>query len=163
MKGTLTTAALALAAMFVLVVPASADIAPVPTRDEYVAAVDPICQANTDSNKKILDGASTRVNEGKLKQAGSQFTRAAAAFGSSIKQISAVPQPPEDSERLQRWFGFLKILQTNLGKVGKALKEGNKVKATHEKIRAERSSNAANNVSFIFGFQYCHLRASQFK
>ena len=54
-------------------------------------------------------------------------------------------------------------MQTNLGKVGKALKEENKVKATHEKIRAERSSNAANNVSFVFGFKYCHLTPSQFK
>ncbi len=38
----------------------------------------------------------------------------------------------------------------------------NKVKAAHEQIRVERSSNAANNVSFVFGFNYCHLTPSRF-
>ena len=74
-----------------------------------------------------------------------------------------MPRPPEDSAKLEKWFGFLKTLQTNLFKVGKALKEENKVKATHEKIRVERSSNAANNVIFVFNFQSCHLKASQFR
>ena len=54
-------------------------------------------------------------------------------------------------------------MQTNLGKVGKALKEEDKVKAAHEKIRTERSSNAANNVSFVFGFKSCRLTPAQFK
>jgi hypothetical protein len=166
MRGRSRTAALALAATLVALVGAVA-IAhaeeAAPTRDEYVAKVDPICQKNTDENKRILKGASGKVNAGKLAQAGNQFTRAAAAFGKSVREISAVPRPPADSPRLEKWFGFLKIIQTNLGKVGKALKEGNKVRAVHEKIRAERSSNAANNVSFVFGFKYCHLQASQFK
>jgi hypothetical protein len=165
MRGTLTTAALVIAATTLAAVSASAEILPgaVPTRAEYVAQVDPICKANTDENKRILQGASEKVNAGKLAQAGRQFTNASAAFGKSVREIKAVPRPPEDSPRLEKWFGFLKIVQTNLGKVGKALKEGNKVRAVHEKIRAERSSNAANNVSFVFGFRYCHLKASQFK
>jgi hypothetical protein len=163
MRGTLTTAMLVLAVTLVATAAAWAEDAPVPTREEYVARVDPICQKNTDENKRILKGAGQKVDAGKLAQAGAQFTRAAAVFGKSVKEIVAVPRPPEDSPRLEKWFGFLKIVKTNLGKVGKALKEGNKVKAVHEKIRAERSSNAANNVSFVFGFKYCHLKASQFK
>ncbi len=163
MRGMLTTAFLALAVTLIAAAAAWAEEAPVPTREGYVATVDPICKANTDQNKRILKGASDKVNAGKLAQAGSQFTRAAAAFGKSVKEITAVPRPPADSARLEKWFSFLDIIQANLGKVGKALKEGDKVKAVHEKIRAERSSNAANNVSFVFGFKYCHLAASQFK
>jgi hypothetical protein len=162
MRGTLTTALVVLAVTLVAAAVACAEEVP-PTREQYVAAVDPICMKNTDENKRILKGASEKVNAGKLAAAGQQFTRAAAAFGKSVKEISAVPRPPADSPRLEKWFGFLKIIQTNLGKVGKALKEGDKVRAVHEKIRAERSSNAANNVSFVFGFKYCHLKASQFK
>ena len=41
--------------------------------------------------------------------------------------------------------------------LGKALKEGEKIIAAHEQIRVERASNAANNVSFVFEFHYCHL------
>lgn len=161
MRGTLLTAFLVLAVTLVATAAAWAEEGP--TRDEYVAQVDPICQKNTEANKRILQGASQKVNAGKLNQAGAQFTRAAAAFGKSITEITAVPRPTADSPRLEKWFGFLKKIKTNLGKVGKALKEGNKVRAVHEKIRAERSSNAANNVSFVFGFKYCHLKASQFK
>jgi hypothetical protein len=161
MRGMLSTAILVLAVTLVAAAAAWAEEGP--TREEYVAKVDPICQKNTEANKRILDGASKKVNSGKLTQAGAQFTRASAAFGKSVKEIVAVPRPAADSPRLEKWFGFLKIVQTNLGKVGRALKEGNKVKAVHEKIRAERSSNAANNVSFVFGFKYCHLKASQFK
>ncbi|MFI5028156.1 MAG: hypothetical protein ACHQCF_04140 [Solirubrobacterales bacterium] len=158
----LTTALVVLAVTLITAAVACAEEAP-PTREQYVATVDPICKSNTDENKRILKGASQRVNAGKLSQAGKQFTRAAAAFGKSVKEISAVPRPPADNARLEKWFGFLKIIQTNLAKVGTALNEGNKVRAVHEKIRAERSSNAANNVSFVFGFKYCHLAASQFK
>ncbi len=161
MRGRLTTAILVLAVTLVAAAAACAE--EIPTREEYVAKVDPICQKNTEANKRILDGASEKVNAGKLPQAGAQFTRASTAFGKSVQEIIAVPRPPADSPRLEKWFGFLKIVKSNLGKVGKALKEGDKVKAVHEKIRAERSSNAANNVSFVFGFKYCHLKASQFK
>jgi hypothetical protein len=67
-----------------------------------------------------------------------------------------------DDARLVKWFGFLEIVEENLGKIGKALKEENRVKANHEAIRAERSANAANNVSSIFPFHYCKLTPSRF-
>ena len=161
MRGTLTTAALVFAATLVVAASAWAEV--VPTRDEYVAQVDPICETNTNSNKPILKDARAKVNAKKLRAAGADFTRVSANFGKALKAIEAVPRPPEDSARLEKWFGFLKTVQTNLGKVGKALKEEDKVKAAHEKIRTERSSNAANNVSFVFGFSHCRLTPAQFK
>ena len=165
MKGKLTSAALAVAATLAVAGPAYGEILPgtIPTREEYVATVDPICEKNTLANKRILKGASEKVKAGRLAAAGQHFTRAATAFGRSVREITAVPRPTADSPRLEKWFTFLKRVQANLGKVGKALKQGNKVKATHEKIAAERSANASNNVSFIFGFRHCALKASQFK
>lgn len=134
-----------------------------PTRDEYRVQVEPICKANTEANKKILNGAKDRVKHGELDKAGNQFIRAAKAFGRTVQQISAVPRPPADSARLEKWFKFLKIIQTDLKKIGTSLKAGNKVKATHEEIRAERAGNAANNVSFIFEFHYCKITPSRFR
>jgi hypothetical protein len=165
MRRLLTTAALMTAAILIAAVSASAEIAPgtVPSRAEYVAAVDPICQKNTDANKPILKTARQKVNAKNLKGAGTDFFKVSANFGKALKSIEAVPKPTEDAARLDKWFGFLKIVQTNLRKVGKALKEENKVRASHEKIRAERSSNAANNVSFVFGFSACRLTPAQFK
>ena len=165
MKRTLTTAALVIAATTLAAISASAAILPGanPTRPEYVAEVEPICKQNTDANKPILKAARQKVNAKNLKGAGADFFKVSANFGRALKLIEAVPRPAEDSARLEKWFGFLKIVQTNLRKVGKALKEENKVRASHEKIRAERSSNAANNVSFVFGFQSCRLTPAQFK
>jgi hypothetical protein len=165
LKGKLTTAAVVIVATMVAAVSASAEILPgaIPTRDEYVAEVDPICEKNTNANKPILKAARQKVNAKNLKGAGADFFRVSDNFGRTLKAIEAVPRPSEDSTRLEKWFTFLKTVQTNLRKVGKALKEENKVRASHEKIRAERSSNAANNVSFVFGFRYCRLTPSQFK
>jgi hypothetical protein len=135
---------------------------PVSPRAEYVAAVEPICESNTEANKRILKGARQKVNDGKMPAAGGQFIRASDAFGKTITSIIAVPRPPEDDARLLKWVGFLKIVKTNLRKIGVALKEENRVKANHEAIRTERSANAANNVSSIFPFRFCRLTPSRF-
>lgn len=161
MKGTLTTAALVMGVT--LAVAASAFAEGTPTRAEYVATAEPICKANIEKSKQILSGARPKVKAGKLVAAGKQLSAASKQFAKSIAELSALPRPPEDSVRLEKWFKFLTVVKTNLGKVGEALQEGNKVRAVHEEIRTERSSNAANNVSFIFGFRYCHLSPSQFK
>jgi len=165
LKGKLTTAALVIAATMVAAVSANAEILPgaIPTRAEYVAEVEPICAQNTSANQPILKHARQKVNARRLPAAGADFIKVAANFGRALKSIEAVPRPTEDSSRLEKWFSFLKTVQKNLAKVGKALKEENKVKAAHEKIRAERSSNAANNVSFVFGFDSCRLTPAQFK
>jgi hypothetical protein len=161
MRGIL--AALGAAMLFAGIAHAATPVlAPEPTRDEYVTAVEPICQANTDANTRILKGARGKVKAGKLSVAGNQFMRASTAFGKTIKQIEAVTRPPADDARLVKWFGFLETVKANLGKIGKALKQGNRVKANHEAIRAERSANAANNVSSIFNFHYCKLTPSRF-
>jgi hypothetical protein len=156
-----TTVVLVLAALLIAVAAAWGEDGP--TREEYVTTIDPICKTNIDANKKLLQGVGPIVKAGKLKVAADRFTKVASNFGKTIKTIEGVPRPAVDSPRLEKWFKFLKIVQKNLAEVGKALREENKIRASHEKIRAERSSNAANNVSFVFGFHYCNLRPGQFK
>jgi hypothetical protein len=133
-----------------------------PTRAEYIAQVEPICKQNTEANKRILKGARGKVKQGRLPAAGGQFIHASQAFGQTVQRIVAVPRPAADDARLLKWFRFLRIVRTNLRKVGVALKKENRVLANHEAIRAERSANAANNVSAIFSFKYCKLTPSRF-
>jgi membrane-bound lytic murein transglycosylase B len=161
MKGTIRLAILIAAATLL---PAAAVHAEegVPSRTEYVSQVDPICQANTEANNRILKNVRQKARNGKLKEAGAQFTHAAAAFGMTVDKIAAVPRPPADDARLLKWFKYLRIVQANLGNLGKALKQEDKILAAHEGIRVERSSNAANNVSFTFAFQYCRITPGRF-
>jgi hypothetical protein len=132
------------------------------SRAEYVSQVEPICEANTVANKRILKNVQAKVRHGRLKEAGAQFIHASAAFGSTVDKLSAVPRPSEDDARLLRWLDQLRIVQTNLRNVGKALKAEDKIRAAHERIRLERSANAANNVSFAFEFRYCRITPSRF-
>jgi hypothetical protein len=164
MKGPLRIAALVAAAALLLAASAPAEEAG-PTREEYFSQVEPICEANTVANKRILVNVRERArsrNENTVRQAGGQFIRASEAFGSTLGKISSVPRPVADDARLVKWFGYLRIVKTNLRKLGVALQEGDKIKAAHEQIRVERSSNAANNVSFVFEFRYCRLTPSRF-
>ena len=79
-----------------------------------------------------------------------------------MDKLAAVPRPPADDARLLKWFAQLRIVEANLRKLGKALKEEDKIKAAHESIRVERSSNAANNVGFVFEFRACRITPSRF-
>lgn len=133
------------------------------TRAGYVAQLEPICKRNTEASKRILAGARQRIKRRKLEPAGKQFVRASRAFGSGIRQIVRVPRPPADEAKLQKWFGFLRIVERRLLKLGQVLKMGERLNATHASIQLERSANAANNVSFAFQFHYCRLSRSRFR
>ena len=148
-----------------LLLAASAQAEEAPSRAEYVEQVDPICQTNTEANQRILKNVKLKARSKSpqtVKEAGAQFIHASSAFGAAETKIAAVPRPMADDARLLKWFKYLDIVKTDLRKLGVALKEGKKILAAHEQIRVERASNAANNVSFTFGFQYCHLSKSTF-
>ncbi|MFL5900836.1 MAG: hypothetical protein ACJ75S_06520 [Solirubrobacterales bacterium] len=162
MRGTLRIAVLIAAATLLLAGIAHAEGEAPPSRAEYVSQVEPICEANTIANKRILKDVRKKAKAGKLDAAGAQFIHSSAAFGITVGKLSEVPRPPADDERLLKWFKFLGIVQANLRKLGVALKADERVKAAHESIRVERSSNAANNVGFIFEFHYCRITPSRF-
>ncbi len=162
MKGTLPISLLVAAVTLLGAAAAAAEEPAAPTRAEYVSQVESICQANTEADKRILKNVQQNVRQRKLKRAGRQFIHVSAAFGSAIGEMMAVPRPPEDEARLLKWFKFLRIVQTDLRKVGTAFKAEERVRATHEGIRVERASNAANNVGFVFEFHYCRLTRSRF-
>jgi hypothetical protein len=162
MRGNLALAIAVAAATLLLAGSASAEEPAAPTRAEYVGQVEPICQANTEANKRILKNVREKAKDGKLKQAGGQFIRASEAFGSTVAKISEVPRPPADDARLLKWFTHLNIITTDLRKLGKALRMEDKILAAHEGIRVERAGNAANNVGFIFEFHYCRISPGRF-
>jgi hypothetical protein len=155
MRGKLGTIAAILAATFV-VAPFAQGEEP-QTREGYKAQVEPLCRANRTVNDRIIAGAQKRVNAGKLELAGKQFVRVSHSFGGLVKRLAKVPPPPADSRRVQRWLELMRLLESRLRLVGKYLKEGLKIKATHESILAERSGLSANNTSIVFQFHYCRL------
>ncbi len=166
MKGVrIRTLAISAATVALLAAAPAAHAEEGPSRAEYVERVEPICKANTEANKRILKNARQRARSKQQRQvsrAGGQFIHASKTFESAVDKLAQVPRPPADEPRLLKWFGQLRIVGTNLRKLGKALKLGNKILAAHEQIRVERAANASNNVGFVFEFHYCHLTQSRF-
>lgn len=132
------------------------------TRATYKAAVEPICKRDTLRSKRILAGAERRIKHQKLVLAGHQFLHVSRTFGEAIRQLVAVPPPPADEARLDRWFKFLRIVKVRFHRLGADLVRKQRRKATHESIRAERAANTANTISFPFGFHYCRLNREHF-
>ena len=132
------------------------------TRDEYVTRVEPICKRNTEANKRIFAGAKEQVKAEKLKAASMHFTRAVGAFEKTIGQLRAVPQPPSDEAKLEKWIRYLEVESSYLGRIGKALAQGDKGKAQTLSVRLNRNSNLANNTVLAFGFSYCKIDPSRF-
>ncbi|HEX9966814.1 MAG TPA: hypothetical protein VGB06_02595 [Solirubrobacterales bacterium] len=144
-----------------LAVATAAHAAEEPTLEHYIATVEPICKRDREASERILGGTKEAIRDGKLKAAGRQLIRASRHFGEAIRELVAVPRPPADEAKLQKWFGFLRILRDRIRQTGVYYKEGEELKATHESIAAERTGNAANNVSFSFKFKYCRLSRSR--
>lgn len=153
MKGPLGTLA-AIAAMLAVVPLAHAEEQ---TRETYKAQVEPLCEANREVNERIMAGARERVNKGKLVPAGKQFIRLSGSFGNLIEQLEPVPAPVGDERRVTRWLDAMRLLKTRLRQVGKYYKEGEKIKAAHESVLAERSGISANNISIVFKVRLCRF------
>jgi hypothetical protein len=146
----------------ILVFAAMAHAAEGPTQEEYTAQVEPICEQNTLANRRILAGARFKANHGKRPAAGRQFIRAATAFGATTKAIEAVSRPPAYEARLTRWIERLRVVESNLRKMGKALKADDLRRAILGEVKLRSSALAANNVVYDFDFRYCRLSASRF-
>jgi hypothetical protein len=160
MRGTLATLAAILVATFA-VAPLAHGEEPL-TREGYVARVEPRCMSNTETSERVLSGVGGEIKKRDLRPAGLQFIHASKIFGNGIRQIVAVPPPPADEARLEKWIKYLRIVKGRMFKLGVYLKDEERLRATHEKIALEHSSNAANNVSFVFRFHYCKLSRSRF-
>lgn len=131
-------------------------------RTEYMAAVEPICKENATANEKILAGARTRVREGKLKVAASQFANAAAALMKTYAELNAVQKPAPDAPRLTKWLLYVKAEAKMFRSASKALKAGQTHKVEAFVAKLTHNANLANSQIVIFGFRYCKLEPSKY-
>lgn len=163
MRGGASRCALGLWLTTAVILAASIPVAAAePTREEYVARVEPICKRNVEANRRIFKGAKAEVKAGKLKLASRRFTRAAAAFRRTIGQIEAVPVPPGDEAKLARWLRYMRAESDFVEDIGKALAAGKKRRAEAISVRLNRNSTRTNNAALGFGFDYCRIEPTRF-
>lgn len=153
-------ALVALAVFLVVAVPLA--FGAEPTKESYVAEVEPICEANTKANEKILKNVRPQVKEGKLGPAGASLLKAGVALNATYKELSTVPKPSAEAAKLTKWLGYVKIEAELFEKAGRLLKAGQKAPAEHIVTKLTQNANLANVEVLSFGFRYCKFEPSKF-
>jgi hypothetical protein len=159
MSGKKLILSFAAVAVLVAAVPSSAAE---PTREAYVAAVEPICKANTEANERILDGVKQKVREGKLSVAAKQVAAAARALKATRAKLLQVPKPAEDVTDLTKWLGYVKTEVTLFEAVARKLANKETTAAQQMVVRLYSNARLANNQVLDFEFRYCKFQPSKF-
>jgi hypothetical protein len=145
-----------------LLVCATSAAAEAPTRDEYVAQLEAVCKPDAEATQGAMKGARGDVSAERLALAAGKFARATSIFGSTLKTIAAVPRPAADATKLGRWFGYLKTQESYLKQITAQLRADHAIQAQRLTARFIHNGNLANNVSLIFGFNYCSFKFSRY-
>jgi hypothetical protein len=145
-----------------LVAAAAAPAAEEPTRDEYVGRLEKVCRPDALATQKAMKGARADIQAERLRAAAGKFSKATSIFGSTVKQISAVPRPQADLTRLGKWFTYLNRQESYLGQITVQLRQEHAIKAQRLTSRFIHNGNLANNVVLAFGFDYCSFKFSRY-
>lgn len=132
------------------------------TRDGYVTRLEGICKPDAEATQRAMKGARSDIGAERLGVAAGKFAKATQIFGATIEEISAVPRPPEDLSKLDKWFGFLKKQESYLGEITTQLRAKHAIQAQRLTARFIHNGNLANNAVLAFGFNYCSFKFSRY-
>ena len=145
-----------------LVGTATAPAAEAPTRDEYVDTLEAVCKPDAEATQRAMKGARGDVRAERLKVAARKFAKATSIFGGTVKQISVEPRPAADTERLRKWFGYLKKQESYMGQITDQLRAEHGIKAQKLTVRLIHNGRLANNVVLAFGFHWCSFEFARY-
>jgi hypothetical protein len=140
------------------------------TRAEYIAQVDPICQAAaaplsqadqavSKSYKSFLRPGTYSVKQfsRKAKRLARSMNRRAAVYSSVTEQIAAVPPPAEDAATVSAWLDHRRQAATLERSAASALTRLALSKAAKRIRQAGAADDAADKSISGFGFKFCHV------
>jgi hypothetical protein len=164
--GVTLTAMLAVIAPFAMLAaasPVAAATVESPTRPEYVARLEQICKPGSEATQRAVQGIRPDVRLERFAIAATKFARAKRIFAHTVRAISTVPRPADDTRTLARWFGDLGRETDYLGRIATSLRTSNI--AGFQRVSAQfiHQGNRANNVVISFGFIYCSFKPSRFQ
>jgi hypothetical protein len=133
-----------------------------PSRREYVAQLEKLCKPGADATQRAMKGARADVRENRIGVATTKFEKATKIFARTVATISRSPRPAADTERLKKWFVYLKRQQQYLEEISRHLRKDQKIKAQRLIGRFIHNGNLANNVTLAFGFNYCSFKFSRY-
>jgi hypothetical protein len=155
-------AGLALVAAATLTTPAAALAAEAPTREEYVGQLEGICRPDSVATQRAMKGARGDISAERLTIASVKFAKAEAIFGSTLKEIAAVPRPVADTAELREWFAYLKRQNAYLKRITTELRLDRALTAQRLIARFIHNGNLANYAVLEFGFHHCSFKFARY-
>jgi hypothetical protein len=152
----------AAASLAVVALGASAAAETAPDRAEYVSRLESVCKPGVESTQKVVKGVRSDIQAERLRVAAGKLTRAVRIFDGTVGKISTVPRPSQDTTQLTKWFGYLRLQESYLGRAAAALRAQQVVRYQHNAVRFVHNGNLANDVVITFGFNYCEFKFSRF-
>lgn len=152
----------AAASLAVIALGASAGAETAPDRAEYVSRLESVCKPGVEATQRAVRGVRADIRAERLAVAAGKLGSADRIFDRTVRTISAVPRPQPDSAQLAKWFGYLRLQESYLGKAAAALRAERIVDYQHNSVRFVHNGNLANDVVIAFGFDYCRFKFSRF-
>jgi hypothetical protein len=134
-----------------------------PSQAEYVTRLEAICKPKVEATQRAVRGLRSNVQRERLGVAAGQLARARRVFDGTVGAISAVPRPPANTTQLAKWFSYLRLQESYLGRAADALKARRIVSYQHNAVRFVHTGNLANDVVITYGFNYCRFKFSRFE
>jgi hypothetical protein len=141
------------------------------TRADYVAQVDPICQAAAAPARQAFGaffaavkhkkGGANALNHPKVVShqvripAAKLYRRLAGIYGAMNAQIAAVAPAPADATRVSAWLALRGTVATDLGGLAASLKHNHLHVFDQVTLKTMADTAQANNSVRDFGFQFC--------
>lgn len=152
--------AVASLAALMLAVSARADSAS--ERRAYVDRLEAICKPGVEATQRAVKGVKSDVQAERLAVASAKLDKAARIFGGTVRRISAVSRPAKDAAQFAKWFSYLRLQESYLGKAGAALHSERIPSYQRNIVRFAQNGNKANDVVIAYGFNYCLFNFRRF-
>lgn len=146
----------------VLALTASVGVAAVQDRGEYVDRLESICKPGVEATQRAVRGVRSDIQAERLALAAGKLGSAARIFDGTVGRISVVRRPSHDAGQLAKWFRYLHLQESYLGRAAAALRDERIVAYQHNAVRFVHTGNLANDVVIAFGFNYCRFNFRRF-
>lgn len=154
---------MAAAWLVVIALGATAGAEALPDQAEYVSRLESVCKPGVEATRRAVRGVRSDIRAEHLAVAAGKLSSAARIFDGTVLRISTVPRPPLDATQLAKWFGYLRLQESYLGRAAAALRAQRIVRYQHNAVRFVHNGNLANDVVIAFGFNYCRFKFSRFE
>jgi hypothetical protein len=126
-----------------------------PTRAEYIAQADPICQTTNERGVRAIRGQAKDVTSGRYKQAARKHVRLIRIFAAGVSQLAVLQPPDADAALIGSWIQSLQAQIPLAKRITKPLARGHIPKASRILKRLTRLSDETKAMIRDYGFQFC--------